>query len=157
MKVTLTSKVRILPDEETRDLLISTMHAYTAACNYVSVHVFSTGMTSKKRIHDELYRDIRSRFALRSQMAESVIRTVVAKYKALSSSGESHGRSYDSPNPSMTLCGTETILSREMCSQSTLFPEDAGCISQSLHHLLTASSVQRSWSTNTGSSICISR
>ena len=86
MKVTLTSKVRILPDEETKDLLISTMHAYTSACNYVSVHVFSTGMTSKQRIHDELYRDIRSRFALRSQMAESVIRTVVAKYKALSSS-----------------------------------------------------------------------
>ena len=88
MKVTLTSKVRILPDEETKDLLISTMHAYTAACNYVSVHVFSTGVTSKQRIHDELYRDIRSRFALRSQMAESVIRTVAAKYKSLSSSGE---------------------------------------------------------------------
>ena len=89
MKVTLTSKVRILPDEETTDLLISTMHAYTVACNYVSVHVFSTGATSKQCIHDELYRDIHSRFALRSQMAESVIRTVVAKYKALSSSDES--------------------------------------------------------------------
>ena len=88
MHITLTSKVRILPDEETKDLLIRTMHAYTSACNYVSVHVFATQMINKKMLHDELYRDIRSRFALRSQMAESVIRTVAAKYKSLSSSGE---------------------------------------------------------------------
>ena len=88
MKITLTSKVRILPDEETKDLMIRTMHAYTSACNYVSVHVFSTGVTSKQMLHDELYRDIRSRFALRSQMAESVIRTVAAKYKTLTSSHE---------------------------------------------------------------------
>ena len=88
MKITLTSKVRILPDQEAADLLVSTMHAYTAACNYVSVHVFSTQETRKQRIHDELYRDIRSRFGLRSQMAESVIRTVTAKYKALASSNE---------------------------------------------------------------------
>ena len=88
MHITLTSKVRILPDEETKDLLIRTMHAYTSACNYVSVHVFATQMINKKMLHDELYRDIRSRFALRSQMAESVIRTVSAKYKSLSSLGE---------------------------------------------------------------------
>ena len=88
MKITLTSKVRILPDQEAADLLVSTMHAYTSACNYVSVHVFSTQETRKQRIHDELYRDIRSRFGLRSQMAESVIRTVTAKYKALASSNE---------------------------------------------------------------------
>ena len=89
MHITLTSKVQILPDEETKDLLIRTMHAYTAACNYVSAHVFASQETRKQRIHDELYREIRSRFGLRSQMAESVIRTVVPKYKALSSSGES--------------------------------------------------------------------
>ena len=73
MHITLTSKVRILPDEETKDLLIRTMHAYTSACNYVSVHVFATQTTNKKLLHDELYRDIRSHFALRSQMAESVM------------------------------------------------------------------------------------
>jgi IS605 OrfB family transposase len=88
MHITLTSKVRILPDEETKDLLIRTMHAYTSACNYVSVHVFATQTTNKKLLHDELYRDIRSHFALRSQMAESVIRTVVARYKTLTASHE---------------------------------------------------------------------
>ena len=88
MQVTLTSKVQIMPDEESKDLLVRTVHAYTSACNFVSAHVFASQETRKQRIHDELYREIRTRFGLRSQMAESVIRTVTAKYKALSSSNE---------------------------------------------------------------------
>ena len=86
MLVTLTSKIRILPDEKTADLLAETMRAYTDACNYVSQHVFSSRHLQLRRLHDDLYRDIRVRFSLRSQMTESVIRTVAARYKALLSS-----------------------------------------------------------------------
>ena len=86
MLVTLTSKVRILPDKKAADLLVETMRAYTSACNYVSRHVFSSHQLQLRHLHDDLYRDIRARFSLRSQMAESVIRTVSARYKSLLSS-----------------------------------------------------------------------
>lgn len=75
MQISLTSKVRILPDEEQKELLLRTMHAYTSACNYVSVHIFSTGCMHHRSLHDELYYELRTKFSLRSQMAESVIRT----------------------------------------------------------------------------------
>ena len=86
MQIALTSKVRILPDEDQKELLLRTMQAYTAACNYVSVHIFSTGCMHQRCLHDELYYDLRIKFALRSQMAESVIRTVFARYRSLASS-----------------------------------------------------------------------
>jgi len=82
MQVTLTSKVKILPDEDIKNLLISTMHAYTSACNYVSAHIFSTQNTNKRSLHNDLYYELRRNYTLKSQMAESVIRTVLAKYKS---------------------------------------------------------------------------
>ena len=85
MQQTLTSKVRILPDEETKTLLLRTMDAYKDACNYVSVHIFVSNCTVRRSIHDDLYYDLRSKFGLRSQMAESVISTVLSKYTALAS------------------------------------------------------------------------
>ena len=86
MQISLTSKVRILPDEDSKELLLRTMQAYTSACNYVSVHIFSTGCMHHRSLHDDLYHDLRVNFSLRSQMAESVIRTVLARYRTLDSS-----------------------------------------------------------------------
>ena len=86
MQISLTSKVRILPDEDGKELLLSTMQAYTSACNYVSVHIFSTGCMHHRSLHDDLYYVLRAKFSLRSQMAESVIRTVLARYRSLDSS-----------------------------------------------------------------------
>ena len=77
--------MKILPDEETKSILIRTLHTYTSACNYVSVHLFSTQNMNKRALHGELYYELRRRYALKSQMAESVIRTVLAKYKSLDS------------------------------------------------------------------------
>ena len=111
MKQTLTAKLKILPDQEDRQLLIDTMHAYTAACDFVSSHVFlfhddtmhaytaacdfvSSHVflfhdLSLSSLNRELYRAIRGRFGLRAQMAQSVLRTVVAGYKAVLS-GQHH-------------------------------------------------------------------
>ena len=86
MKQTLTAKLKILPDQEDRQLLIDTMHAYTAACDFVSSHVFLFHDLSLSSLNRELYRTIRGRFGLRAQMAQSVLRTVVAGYKAVLSS-----------------------------------------------------------------------
>lgn len=88
MKITLVSKVKISPDEETKGLLIRTMHAYTSACNYVSMHVFTTQIQHKRILHDDLYYVIREKFELKAQMAESVIRTVLARYRSLNSSNK---------------------------------------------------------------------
>ena len=89
MKQTLTAKLKILPDQEDRQLLIDTMHAYTAACDFVSSHVFLFHDLSLSSLNRELYRTIRGRFGLRAQMAQSVLRTVVAGYKAVLS-GQHH-------------------------------------------------------------------
>ena len=86
MQVTLTSKVRILPDEESKELLIRTMDAYRDACNYVSVHIFANNCMHHRSLHDDLYYELRSRFGLKAQMAESVIKTVLARYRTLESS-----------------------------------------------------------------------
>ena len=85
MQLTLTSKVRILPDEETKELLLRTMDAYRDACNYVSVHIFATQCMHHMTLHDDLYYTLREKFGLRAQMAESVIKTVLARYRSLDS------------------------------------------------------------------------
>lgn len=82
-EITLTAKIRLETDADSASLLTAVMLAYTAACNYVSNHVFSNKELDKKVLHDALYRDIRSRFGLKSQMAESVLKTVLARYKAI--------------------------------------------------------------------------
>ena len=83
MKQTLTAKLKILPDPSDAQLLIDTMHAYSAACDFVSSYVFLFHDLSIASLQRELYHTIRERFGLRSQMAQSVLRTVVARYKTI--------------------------------------------------------------------------
>lgn len=82
MKITLTSKVKIYPDEEAKKLLLETMRAYRDACNFVSAFIFSTQTLDLKLLQNSCYYEIRRCFGLRSQMAISVMRTVRACYKA---------------------------------------------------------------------------
>lgn len=83
MEQTLTAKLKILPDPSDAQLLIDTMHAYSAACDFVSSYVFLFHDLSLSSLNRELYRIVRERFGLRSQMAQSVLRTVVARYKTI--------------------------------------------------------------------------
>ena len=87
LKVTLTAKVKILPTDEQADRLLQTLRAYRLASNFVSSLVFETKMLSVSSLHKILYRELRSAFALRSQMAQSVLKTVVARYKSLVGNG----------------------------------------------------------------------
>ena len=86
MEQTLTAKLKILPDPAQEQLLIDTMHAYCAACDHVSEHVFCTRDLNLRALNERLYRTLRSRFGLRSQMAQSVLRTVVGGYRSVLSS-----------------------------------------------------------------------
>ena len=88
---TRTAKIRICPDPDDSALLLDTMRAYTDACSFVSdVASSQTVVPDRYRLHDAVYRQVRSRFSLPSQMAQSVIRTVTASYRSLRTSRKEH-------------------------------------------------------------------
>lgn len=87
MKITLTAKVRIMPSPEEMGRLLQTSQAYRQGCNFVSRIVFERKILSATMLHTMIYRELRTNFNLRSQMAQSVIKTVVARYKSLVSNG----------------------------------------------------------------------
>ncbi|MBR3201357.1 MAG: transposase [Mogibacterium sp.] len=83
MQITLTSKLQILPDEETKEHMLETMRVFREACNYVSRYVYNTQNMSPKDLQNALYYKLRTKFNIRSQMAISVLRTVRARYNTL--------------------------------------------------------------------------
>jgi len=85
--VTTTFKLRLILNESERKSLIAVAEQYTAACNYVSEYVYRNRQFAFRKLHDALYRVLRSQFDLKSQMAQSVIRTVPAKYRSIKSNG----------------------------------------------------------------------
>lgn len=81
--ISLTAKVRLKPTSEQATKILEVMMVYRDACQYVSEYVFNNNFVLDWDIlHKALYRTIRHMFKLNSQMAQSVIRTVVARYKA---------------------------------------------------------------------------
>ena len=87
MIATLTAKLKIKPTEDQAKALLLTVLAYRAGCNEVSSVVFSRKRLNGRALHELTYRHLRTVCGLRSQMAQSVLKTVVAKYKANRSNG----------------------------------------------------------------------
>lgn len=87
MKQTLTAKIQVFPDSDQKALLSASMDAFRAACNFVSMHVYDTRNLSASLLNRELYREIRSRFGLPSQMTQSAIRSVIGSYRSMKSNG----------------------------------------------------------------------
>ena len=84
MQQSLTAKMQILPDPQDLHLLLDTMRAYADACTFVAERLFSEHIPlSIKDIHKAVYRDCRSGYRLSSQMAESVIRSVVGSVRSI--------------------------------------------------------------------------
>ncbi|WP_028777624.1 RNA-guided endonuclease InsQ/TnpB family protein [Shimazuella kribbensis] len=84
---TITAKIQIyVPQEKVESLLVTT-RSYRKACNFVSRKIFETKMLKQRPIHDLYYHELRSAFGLKSQMAQSVIKTVIARYKSAKSNG----------------------------------------------------------------------
>ena len=82
-KITVTAKVQIIAKESDRLLLNSTMSRYTDACNYVSNYIFKTHELKQYFLNEVLYSTLREKFLLRSQMVQSVLKTVIARYKTI--------------------------------------------------------------------------
>ena len=78
-----TAKIQISVDMDSKILLDETMSAYSAACNYVSDYVFRTYDLKQFSLNKALYSILREKFSLKSQMAQSVLKTVIARYKTI--------------------------------------------------------------------------
>ena len=82
-QMTVTAKIQISVDADNQVLLDKTMSAYSDACNYVSEYIFNTKNLKQFSLNQTLYSTLREQFGLRSQMAQSVFKTVIARYKAI--------------------------------------------------------------------------
>ena len=82
-QITITAKVQIVATDTDKVLLNKTMSVYCDACNYVSDYVFRTHDLKQFSLNKVLYFTLRERFGLKSQMAQSVFKTVIAKYKTV--------------------------------------------------------------------------
>ena len=80
---TLTIKVRLYPGNKDKVLIDDTYIAIRNAYNHVSKYIYDTKITNFYRLNELLYRELRNRYNLKSQMAQSVLKTVIAKYKTL--------------------------------------------------------------------------
>lgn len=82
--LTKTLKIQLYPDKNQKESLYKTQLLFTKACNYVSYYIFNHDFDLNQRhLHDCLYYQLRKDFKLQSQMAQSVIRTVISRYKTV--------------------------------------------------------------------------
>lgn len=82
-QITITAKIQISATADEKVLLNKTMSVYSDACNYVSDYVFQTHNLKQFSLNKALYAELRERFGLKSQMAQSVFKTVIARYKTV--------------------------------------------------------------------------
>lgn len=85
MEINLISKLRIVfQSDADRKSAYNTLIAYQNACNYVSQYVFNHNFVLKQsELQSALYHEIRKQFSLKSQMTQSVFKTVIARYKTV--------------------------------------------------------------------------
>ena len=82
-QITITAKIQIITSDTDKVLLNDTMAAYRDACNFVSNHIFLTHDLKQFSLNKVLYTTLREKFGLKSQMAQSVLKTVIARYKTI--------------------------------------------------------------------------
>lgn len=82
-QITITAKIQISATADDKVLLNKTMSVYSDACNYVSDYVFQTHNLKQFSLNKALYTELREKFGLKSQMAQSVLKTVIARYKTI--------------------------------------------------------------------------
>lgn len=82
-QITITAKIQISATDNDRALLNKTMSVYSDACNYVSDYVFRTHDLKQFSLNKILYAKLREKFGLKSQMTQSVFKTVIARYKTI--------------------------------------------------------------------------
>ena len=84
---TITAKIQILPTQDDIKLMLATFALYGRACNWLSKQVFETKTLNQFTLHKLFYETIRSEIGTKAQMTQSVIKTVVARYKSAKANG----------------------------------------------------------------------
>lgn len=84
---TITAKIQIYVSDHQAESLKRTTCAYRKACNWLSEHIFETKNLNQVKLNDLYYKQLRNLFCLKSQMAQSVMKTVIARYKSAKSNG----------------------------------------------------------------------
>ncbi|MDD6259019.1 MAG: hypothetical protein PUA69_07210 [Erysipelotrichaceae bacterium] len=83
MQIGETMKIKLNGITADMDLAFSEMtYQYAQACNYISEYIFSHDLNiNSNLLSKKLYRTLRSEFGLKSQLAQSAIKTVTARYQ----------------------------------------------------------------------------
>ena len=82
--LTKTIKLRINVSPEQELLRQQMTEQYRQACNFVSEHIFDNQFNlTYQSLNKELYSDLRDYFWLKSQLAQSAIKTAIARYKTV--------------------------------------------------------------------------
>lgn len=86
--VTISVKLKLYPDQKAIEEFKKLTTAYSEAATWLSDLMFNdfSGpemITDRKTLHDRYYYDIRQKKYMKSQLAESLIKSVSAKYKAI--------------------------------------------------------------------------
>lgn len=86
--ITISIKVKLYPDQKTIEEFKKLTTAYSEAATWLSDLMFNDFsspeiITDRKTLHDKYYYDIRQKKDMKSQLAESLIKSVSAKYKAI--------------------------------------------------------------------------
>lgn len=84
---TITAKIQILPTQSDVQAMLDTFALYGRACNWLSKKVFETKTLNQFTLHKLFYETIRSEIGTKAQMTQSVIKTVVARYKSAKANG----------------------------------------------------------------------
>lgn len=77
----LTATVKLLPTPQQAEALKDTLETANAACDYISLRAWQTGMFGKFALHRLVYYDTRSRFPLSAQVVVRLISRVTDAYK----------------------------------------------------------------------------
>ncbi len=84
---TITAKIQIYVPPADADILKITTITYRRTCNWLSEKVFRTKELNQSKLNNLYYYEIRDTFGLKSQMAQSAMKTVIARYKSVKSIG----------------------------------------------------------------------
>ena len=87
MDITITAKIKILPTEEQIEYLKYTYKQILLANNDISKFVFDNQELNRNNINKAMYYVLREKYSLKSQMVQSCMKTVIAKYQSSKSNG----------------------------------------------------------------------
>lgn len=82
-----TAKIKLLPSDEQIVALAQVRALYTKACNWLSARVYKSKVLNQSTLHTDYYQQMRTELGIKAQMTQSVMKTVIARYKSAKSNG----------------------------------------------------------------------